>query len=324
MVKIKLPHVKVDKEKLVSIFYKFLFILLRSLQWFIIILAWILSTVFFVSVWVIPYVIVIVPIVVVLIRIFIKLKHLQFLKYAEGNTIIHGGRGKGKGLLFQYLALKQSKLLSNVSFGSNTTVIPPKAYFESITPNDAKKMVEGKQVIVKKNDSWEGVPYLLDDSAVYLPNYLDNVLKIIYPSMSLMIPIQRHLYDSWTCVNVQSIERMYKILRELQTDGYIKALSTSGKGYIWKRLPFVRKYFFVRWRYHENLDSALNNVLPIEKMGLLNRTADPLYTTSAEAMRKVYEGQFGVIHDGFIWIKKKHIYYDTRVFHETLFGYKAP
>lgn len=326
MATIKLPKFKIKKP---SIDWRltlkhFLIFLLRSLQWLVIIIAWVLYIGSYVAMFVVPYWIVIYPLLILIIRIIIKIKHMQFLNYAEGNTIIHGGRGKGKGILFQYLALKQSEILSNVYFGTNTIITDPKQFFESIKPNTSKMMVEGTHQTVIKNDKWEGVPYLLDDTAVYFPNYLDNLLKSIYPSMSLMIPIQRHLYDSWTCLNVQDIERVYKVLRELQTDGYIKALKTMGKGYIWNRLPVLRKYMFTKWRYHEKIDSAINNVLPFSKLGLINRTSDPLYTTTASAMKEVYEGQNGVIVDGFIFLKKKHIYYDTRYFHKVLFGYSAP
>lgn len=317
------------KIKMPQIDYKatlkaFLIFLLRTLQWMIIVIGWVLWIGSFIAMFVVPYWIIIYPLLILIIRIVIKVKHMEFLKYAEGNTIIHGGRGKGKGILFQYLALKQKSLLSNMYFGSNTEIVSPKVYFESISPNTSKMMVEGTHQIVKKHEEWEGKPYLLDDTIVYFPNYLDNLLKVIYPSMSLKIPIQRHLYNSWTCLNVQSIERIYKVLRELQTDGYIKALRTYGTGYIWNRLPVLRKYMMTKWRYHENLDSAMANKLPFSKLGLVNRSTDVLYTTTASALKEQYEGENGVIVDGFIWLKRKHIYYDTRYFHKVLFGVNAP
>ena len=311
------------KERLKTHLITFLKGLLYGLMWFVIILVWTLFIVLIFSMLVVPYMIIILPVVYLIIKLVIKIGHIKFLSVARANVIVHGARGSGKGHLFQYVAIKEPQILSNVYFGDNTIITPPKAYFESISPNISLDMIENKSVIVKKNEAWEGVPYFLDDVSVYFPNYLDDRLKKLYPSMSLFIPIQRHLYNSYTIINVQSIDRAYKILRELQTDGYIKALKTWGYGYIWCRLPIVRKYTRTAYRYHEQLDSALNNRLPFDKLGLMNRTTSPIYTTTAEALKEQYTGQNGIIFDGAVWMKKKHRYYDSRIFHEILFGYKA-
>lgn len=311
------------KQKLIDLAVNGLIILLRSLQWFFILMVWFIYVLSFVALFILPYWLIIYPILILVVRLIIKLKHMTYLKYATQNVIIHGGRGKGKGLLFQYVYLKEREILSNVPFGKKTTLVQPSKYFNSIAPNTSLKMIKGEHAIVQKNEAWEGVPYFLDDTAVYFPNYNDNQLKVIYPSMSLFLPIQRHLYNSYTIINAQDINRTYKILRELQTDGYIKALGTYGTGYIWNRLPVLRKYLFVKWRYHENLESAINNRLPFEKLGMINRGTERIYTSTASALKEQYEGQNGHIQDGYIWIKKKHIEYDTRYFHELIFGVKA-
>lgn len=294
-----------------------------SIMWIIIVISWIIVVGLFVAMLIVPFWIIIFPTLLLILKLIIVFKHRQFNNLIEQNVIIHGGRGKGKGLLFQFSILNQKKVLSNVPFGENTKILNPSIYFNSIKPNDTDNMINDKVSIVQKVQEWEKVPYYLDDTAVYFPNYNDTQLKKIYPSMSLFIPIQRHLYDTYTVINVQDINRVYKILRELQTDGYIKALQTIGKGYIMQRLPYLRKRLIVKYRYHENLESAINNRLPFSKMGLINRTTDSLYTSSASAMKESYNGQNGEIKDGFIIIKRKDIKYDTRYFHEKLFGYKA-
>lgn len=302
---------------------KLLYALKMGLSWFIIVLSWAVIVALFVAMLIVPFWIIIFPTLLLILKLIIVFKHRQFNNLIEQNVIIHGGRGKGKGLLFQFSILNQKKVLSNVPFGENTTILNPSLYFNSIKPNDTDNMINDKVSIVKKVEEWENVPYYLDDTAVYFPNYNDTQLKKIYPSMSLFIPIQRHLYDTYTVINVQDINRVYKILRELQTDGYIKALQTIGKGYIMQRLPYLRKRLIVKYRYHENLESAINNRLPFSKMGIINRSTDSLYTSSASAMKESYNGQNGEIKDGFIIIKRKDIKYDTRYFHEKLFGYKA-
>lgn len=308
------------KKKTTSILMGLLF----TLRWIVIILAWTLYIILILSCFLIPYMILIVPVLYMIIKLIIKLNHFKFLRYVSANTIIHGGRRKGKGIMFQYMALKVGSCLSNIDWGYNSTVVNPRDFFESIAPNTTIDMINGTNVVVEKNEFFEGKPYLLDDVSVYFPNYNDNLLKKLYPSMSLLLPIQGHIYASWTCINVQNIERSYKILRELQMDGYFKALGTIGFGYIWSRLPIVRKYVRTKYRYHEKIDSAIQNILPFSKLGLVNRTSDKLYTTTASAVKEQYDGTNGMIFDSAIWLKKKHIKYDTRIYHEEIFGYKAP
>lgn len=316
-------EIKMSKNDIKEFMIRFGKGIILGLQWFVIVLGWSIYIFSFIAMFIVPYWIVIYPILILIIKLIVFLNHRRLLSYAEGNTIVHGSRGAGKGLIFQYVANKQTEILSNVYFGPNTTLTSPKEYFESIKPNTSVLMVANMSVIVEKNEAWEKVPYFLDDTAIYFPNYLDSQLKKGYPSMSLFIPILRHLYDSWVIMNVQDIERSYKILRELQTDGYIKALRSNGKGYVWNRMPVLRKYMFVKWRYHEKLESAVNNVLPFNKLGIVNKTTERVFTTTASALKEMYDGQHGLINDGFVFIKRKHIHYDTRIFHEKLFGYKA-
>jgi len=240
-------------------------------------------------------------------------------------VIIHGGKGKGKGVIFQYLINKESSCLVNIpySIDGHAIVLDPEEYFGSIKPNTAEKFLNKLVTIVSKRLEWEGLNYYLDDGLLYFPNYNDSLLKKLHPSMSLFLPTQRHLYNSYTVVNVQDIERFYKIFRELQLDGHIKALGTSGFGYIGSRLPILRRYAIVKWRFHEKQVSAIDNILPFEKLGVLQRAADPLITSTASALREQYNGLHGEIVDGSLWIKKKHLYFDTRYYHKTFFGYAS-
>lgn len=307
------------KKKLINFAIKYLKTLLRVLQWTVIVFVWLIWITLFVAMFLIPYWIIIFPLIILFVKIYIKIVHLNLQKYAYQNVIVHGGRGKGKGLIFQYLIMKEQEVLSNMPYGDNSVIVDPKKYFGSITPNTSENFLKNEITKCDKHLEWEGKPYYVDDTALYFPNYNDPILKKLYPQISLFIPIQRHLYDSYTVINAQDINRVYKILRELQTDGYIKALSTTGKGFIWNRLPVLRKYYFVKWRYHEKLESAVNNILPFEKLGLINRGSELLYTTTASAMKEQYVGVHGEIKDGFLWLKKKHISYNTRYFHDVFF-----
>jgi len=242
-----------------------------------------------------------------------KLRH-----YGKDNIIVFGGKRKGKGLIFQHLINGVEKGLSNIPYGNNVTTVPLYDYFESIAPNTFEDMINGTIKKCKKVEAWEGVPYFLDDSALYLPSTEDSRLKAKYKSLPLFITAQGHLYDSYTVVNTQNIERLYKTIRELQMDGYIKAKETIGKGYISRHIPILRKYFIVKWRFYENIESAKNGLVPFSHLGITQRVTDPLYKTTASALKEQYEGQNGIITDGLLFIRRKDIYYDTR-YYETVF-----
>lgn len=301
-----------NRDKLLKAFIRFF-------QWVIIVIIWTLYISLFVAILVIPYAMIIIPLIALIIAVIVKLQHLRFSSLMQGNVIVHGGRGKGKGILFDMALSYEAQALSNIPYGDNVTVVDPKKYFGSIAPNTALSFLQGKITKVKKVNEWDKLPYFLDDGALYFPNYNDAEIKKLYPNITLFLPIQRHLYDSYTVINAQSIERLFKPLRELQDDGYIKALKTIGKGYIWRHLPLLRHYFITNYRYHENLDSALANRLPFSKLGLINQATGPLMTSTPEALKKQYEATNGVIIDGFIVRKKKHIKYDTHYFATVFF-----
>lgn len=293
-------------------------LLIKVLQWTIIFISWVLFIAVIISPFYFPYAIIIAPFVITFLFVWILINHMRFNKKSHQSIIIFGGRGKGKGLLFQKAINSEDKALCNIPYGDNTIITDPDTYFDSIRPNDFQNAISGTIIKSKKVTEWEKVPYYLDDTAVYFPNTEDTFLKKHFKSLSLFITIQRHLYDTYTVLNAQNILRVYKNLRELQLDGYIKARRTIGKTYIWRHLPILRHYFIVQWRFYENIDSADNGLLPFEKMGIINRGTDLLYTSSAAAQKEVYKGEHGEILDGFIFINRKHIHYDTR-YYSTLF-----
>lgn len=238
----------------------------------------------------------------------------------KGNTITYGGRGKGKGMLFQKVINSEPQAMSNIDFGGNCKVVKAIDYYNSITPNTALKFLKGEVIIIDKIDEYEGVPYYTDDGALLFPNYNDNTIKALYPSITLLLPALRHLYGTYNPIQAQSIERLYKPLRELQDDGYIKALRTYGKAWLWRKLPIIRKYFVVKWRYYENLESALKGKLPFSRMGITNEIAKRVYMTTASAMKEQYNSENGEISQSLVFIKRKSIKYDTREYHKTFFG----
>lgn len=300
--------------------------LLISLKWIVIILVWVLFIAFW-FVWLFfPYMILVyifLPLIIIIFQVF---QSMQLRGYASANIILFGGRGDGKSLAQSWLIMKDNQTnsvrpISNIDYGYND-VIDTHLFYESINPNTARNMINNTLKIVQKIERYEGANYFWDDTNAYAPNTEDAYLKTYYKSLNLFVIIQRHLYNSYSVFNAQSLERMYKNLRELQLDGYIKALGVRGKKehYIWNRLPIIRKYVRIKVRYYSQYESALKGRLPFEKLGILNNAVGVAYTTTPEALKMQYEAENGVIKDFAIWYKKSQIRYDSREYHKHIFG----
>lgn len=250
---------------------------------------------------------------------------LKVKKLSTYNLIIFGGKGKGKSNIMAFMVYLQRKRkpLSSIPFGFSE-VLSPEVYFNSIAPNTYKNMITGDIKTINKNESWEGRTYFDDDTGIRFPSHEDTSLKQKYASMSLFIPIQRHLYNSNTILNVQSIDRVWKILRELQVDGYIKAIGVSGwNNFIWNHIPVLRSLIRLKIRYYENHAAAEAGMLPFEQTGLADKALDGIHMSQGRALKEIYESSNGIIKEITIYVRKSHIKYDTRGFHKSFFGVSA-
>lgn len=276
-------------------------------------------------VWSYGYVVLIVLVLgLVVFKLFTLFNNNKFIVKSQGNGIIFGNRGAGKGLLFQFKINTCKKAFCNVPYGDNTEIINIKEYIQSIGNNTILDTINNTVKVVPKIEKFEGVPVFWDDITVYAPNFLDNVLKKEYPSLPLTLAINRHLYNSYMVISVQAIDRPYKMIRELQTDFSIKALKNRGFGPIWSSIPFLRKYVCISYRYYEEQQTAKNGLLPFKGAGVINESLKPLYLGAGQATKESFEASNGVIFNSRVWLKKKAIYYDTRYFHTLFYGKKAP
>lgn len=281
---------------------------------------------FFILIFVLVYkwVLWLILIVLVLFWLVMVFQNRRFINSASANGAIVGNRGKGKGILIQKLSNSFPKVFSNVPMGNNTEVINISEYINSIGSNTILDTINDTVQRVNKILKFEGVPVIWDDITVYAPNFMDNVLKVNYPSLALVLAINRHLYNSFMVITVQNRERAYKLLRELQTDYTIKALRTFGFGKLMNSLPLIRFFAFVKYRYYEEVKSADNGVLPFKAIGAVNKVASPIYLTGGQATKEVFEAENGKVYHGYIGIRKSRLYYDTRYFHQLFYGVKAP
>lgn len=272
------------------------------------------------------YTLLITLILLIIFYIWARYNNNNFIKQCSGNGVIFGGRGKGKGLLLNKKINSDGFHFCNVPYNDKTILINIKEYIDSIQPNTSHNFITNSVQQIKKIDKFEGKNIYWDDVGVYAPNFMDNELKKYYPSLSCLLPINRHLYNAYMIISVQDLKRPYKILRELQTDFAIKAIKTIGtkNSIIWNSIPILRKLIITKYIYYENIDTAEKGLLPFNAKTVLTELSKHGYLTSGQALKEQYEATYGQIRYGFVIQRKSKVNYDTRYFHQIVFGEKAP
>lgn len=246
-------------------------------------------------------------------------------KLTDGNGIVFGGRGKGKGLFQQWKINRLNKpYYSNVPFTKKRLEFSLLDYSKSIGDNTIEDIIANKIKPCTKKDYYEGINIFFDDVNIYAPNWLDYELKKLYPSLPPILAVNRHLYNAWMIITTQSYDRPYKVIRELQTDFGLKIVSTVGWGRLWSSIPILRNYVVSKCIYYESDKSAESGLLPFGAVGLVNEGTKHALLTSGQATKEVYEAQNGKI--AYYWFinKKSKVVYDTRYFHRLFYGVHSP
>lgn len=248
-------------------------------------------------------------IVVVLLVGFQIYKTRKILKIVRtSNAIVYGGRGKGKDLFFQRLinsTPKKKKVFGNMSYGRNEVVNPAAL---TVTPNTYKSFISGEYSIINKDDRFENSTYYLSDSGVFFPNFYDNELKKLYPSMPAYFALSRHLYNQNIVINIQDIDRCWKLLEEQQQDCFVRMRGIF-------KLPF-NLGIFCFGTFYDNVNSAKSNRIPLKARGLSN----DYNRANIESVK----AEFGSIINFTFFLPIRKIKYDTRYFHRVIFGCPAP
>lgn len=279
--------------------------------------------------------------------------------YLKNNNVhLFGFRRKGKDLTIQnYIAwrfaktykkiIKKKKLdsqaeinayfnknplyLSLYDYGYGCKVVNLKEF--ELKNNDGSLVsyadfINGKPITAKKIKDYEGLDLIIGEAQLGLPNTEHNMLDKKYPWLPVFIALSGHLYNMNIIINSQELQRPWVKLRK-QQDIYMRAIKTIpiNKTFFKKvvpYLPFFRKYLYTKVRVYEEIQSAENNTLPFKAVGVVNEAGKTVYLTSGQATKEQFEATNGVIKDYYIATPYSCIRYDTRVHHETVFGFPAP
>lgn len=251
-----------------------------------------------------------IAVILVIVIVWQLLVRARVGRYGFGNLLIFGGKGSGKDFLMAFMAWKnrrKKKQLSNIpnAYGYGETVEIKEL---TVEPNTYQNFLKGDLKIVPKKDRFERSTYYLSDAGIYLPNYADAELKKQYPSLPIYYALSRQLYNQNIILNSQEFDRPWRPLRK-QADSWIHMLSCR------KLLGFL-PIFVLRGIYYDREQSAESGVLPL-KGNLLTQGR------TGRAQVKIYQAQHGSVEKFTLLLTLKHIKYDTRYFHERVFGYKA-
>lgn len=217
--------------------------------------------------------------------------------FKHGNVIVCGHKGKGKDLLFQWVINKRKDFYySNISYGGKKKIIP--LIEMSLKPNDYNSLVEDKIEKIPHKFK-EGKDVYVSDGGNFLPSQMDSTLHKRYPSLPMMFSLSRHLYNSNMHVNTQSIERLWKALRE-QADFYVVCKKTT------KLFGFI---FITKCITYDKYESCKNGLLPLKKR-MLNK--------QSKAQYDLFVSQNGDIRKCYVIQFKSKIKYNTRAFEKIL------
>ena len=173
----------------------------------------------------------------------------------------------------------------------------------TVSPNTFESLISGYISQIQKKENMEKKDIYISDAGIYLPSQYDTLLSKKYPSFPVYYALSRHLYNQSIHCNIQALNRLWLKIRE-QADHYIKCRRVI-------RLPFC---CLIKIRYYSNYESALTDKQPMYKVGITNK-----YN---RALIKEHEAIHGKIVNKICFVWKKHIKYDTRHFHNLIFGKK--
>ena len=226
--------------------------------------------------------------------------------FNKNNVIVFGKKGTGKDLLFQYVInSRHKKHFSNIKFNRNTSNICLKDL--ELKNNTYDNFINNDIFLEEKKEQFEGKDFYISDIGIMLPSQYDTKLYKSYPSFPIFYALSRHLYNSNVHCNTQNLNRVWKALRE-QADTYIKCIGVDTPFFL-GLFGFLRINFIIYDKY----ESAEKSLLPLP-YGFMNKFLN--------ANAKQYYATNGDIKKCYVLINKKSIHYDTRAFHEVVFGYK--
>lgn len=221
--------------------------------------------------------------------------------YRGGNVGTNGKKRKGKDLLHQLvIEARNEPYYANIDYGYHKIDVISLKRLE-IKGLTYQKFIEGNFEKVERSFA-EKVDIYVSDGGNYLPSQYHKELEKLYPSMSIFLSLQGHLYNSNTHFNWNGeSNRIWDKVRE-QMDEYIRVIGSVNVG--------IGRFIFIR--HYSRPQAFEENKLPFKKNHLLDSRTN-------KAMRNQFEAENGSIKNMWLYIPYKKVKYDTRAFEKLVF-----
>lgn len=222
--------------------------------------------------------------------------------FERGNVCVFGLRGTGKDLLTANVCVRRKKpYISNVAYDDNA--LPFDYSMLDVGGNYYPNFISGrlKRYVFPYAD---GTDVYMSDAGIYFPSQYCSELDRKYPQMAVFQGLSRHLGKCNFHVNTQSLDRIWKKIRE-QSDQYI----------LCRRCFYLFGFVIQFVRIYDRYESANNKHPPFD-------LRPPLFTNKEmrlhlDMARKQYEAQYGSIKSGVLFYRNRSKY-DTRRFKAIL------
>ena len=189
---------------------------------------------------------------------------------------------------------------SNLNYGGYYIPLDLKKYI--IKNNEGKILTYNNflqgEIFKSKRNFYEGLDHYISEGGVLFPSHMDSALHKVYPSLPIFYALSRHLYDCNIHVNLQMFGRLWKALRE-QADYYVYVHKTI-------KIPF---FLVIKYTTYDKLESAEKLLQPL-KIRLFNK--------QSKCENDLYIANNGNIKNGYVFIRKSKIKYNTRAFEKML------
>lgn len=231
-------------------------------------------------------------------------------KFIKGNVIVAGKKGKGKDLFFNYVInARKSRCKSNIQYNEKFCKKTELDYL-TLKDKNGKQLqysdfLDGTFEPIEKSIE-ESCDYYISDAGVFLPSQFQAELCKKYPSLPITYALSRHLAQMNIHANCQTLNRLWDKLRE-QGDSYFILRKTI-------KIPF---FMIQKMTYYDDYNRALSNLRPFHSNRLLSSKEN-------KALAENFRATNGLIMDLWLIQPRIKIKYDTREFHNQIYGKKAP
>lgn len=245
---------------------------------------------------------IILGIVLLVIVLFLVVRYHNFKKYLLENfktnsCCVYGKKRKGKDLTFQYVINHRNDYYyANISYGHKHKIVTLGDC--SVEPNTYENFIHGDFVKIKRK-FYEGKDIYFSDIGNSAPAQYDTLLHKKYPSLPAFHSLSGHLYDNRFHCNAQTLERIWKPIRE-QSDFFVFCRGT---------VKIFGLIFITYVITYDKYESAKQYLMPLKRLH---------FNKFSKADYERYKVVNGEIRKGYLINFRWNLHYDSRAYEKLI------